>query len=364
MKVLALHEIHARRHAQFAEVGGAEVVAHYGDAAAEHAALRDAAGMLDLSFRGRLCLTGTDRQRLLNGQVTNSVKDLKAGEGCYAALLTAKGRMESDLNIHCLPDEFLLDFEPGFSESIAARFDRFIIADDVQVTDVASLYGLLSVQGPRAGEVVLRAGLISSVPAKPFHHVSPSHPVFGEVYCVQHARTGSLGFDCFIPATALESAAELLFKAVRDCGGRAVGWDALETARIEAGIPRFAQDMDETNLPPEAGLDDRAISYTKGCYIGQEIIARIRTYGQVTKMLRGLRLENGLKSLPRKSDKLYRGEREIGYVTSCVFSPTLKTNIALAYVRREHNQIGTELELRTADSACTARIVELPFRAA
>src|SRR5947209_19727744 len=108
--------------------------------------------------------------------------------------------------------------------------------------------------------------------------------------------------------------------------------------------------MDETNLAPETGIDDRAVSYSKGCYIGQEVIARIRTYGQVAKSLRGLRLADDLKVLPRRGDKLYRGDKEIGYVTSAVSSPALRSNIALAYVRREHSQIGTELELRMGDS--------------
>jgi folate-binding protein YgfZ len=120
--------------------------------------------------------------------------------------------------------------------------------------------------------------------------------------------------------------------------------------------------MDETNLPPEAGIDARAISYTKGCYIGQEVIARIRTYGQVAKALRGLRLADNLKGLPRKGDKLYLGDKEIGYVTSTIASPTLKSNIALAYVRREANQIGTELTLRTAAGESSVKIVQLPFK--
>src|SRR5688572_24064666 len=116
--------------AGFAEVNGMEVVAHYGDPLAEHAALRKNAGVLDLSFRSRLCLTGSDRQRFLNGQVTNNVKELKTGEGCYAALVTAKGKMQTDLNVYCLADEFLLDFEPGLGGAIEQRFEKYVIADD------------------------------------------------------------------------------------------------------------------------------------------------------------------------------------------------------------------------------------------
>jgi folate-binding protein YgfZ len=157
--------------------------------------------------------------------------------------------------------------------------------------------------------------------------------------------------------------AEKAVAAARNLGGRLCGWQAFEIARIEAGIPRFGADMDETNLPPETGIEARAISYTKGCYIGQEVIARIRTYGQVAKALRGLRLADNLKDLPHRGDKLYLGDKEIGYVTSAIASPTLKSNIALAYIRREANQIGTELTLRTTAGESSVRIVQLPFKA-
>src|SRR5437879_5285016 len=154
MNALELHKFHDGLNARFTEVNGMEAVEHYGDPLAEHAALREMAGLLDLSFRSRLCLTGTDRQKFLNGQVTNNVKDLRVGEGCYAALVNAKGKMQSDLNIYVLEHEILLDFEPGYSAAVAQRLEKYIIADDVQVVDVAPHYGLLSVQGPKAEKVV------------------------------------------------------------------------------------------------------------------------------------------------------------------------------------------------------------------
>src|SRR5947208_50084 len=154
MNPLPLHKFHGGSGARFTEANGMEVVEHYGDPPAEYAALREAAGVLDLSLRSRLCLLGTDRQKFLNGQVTNNVKDLKVGEGCYAALVNAKGKMQSDLNIYILPDEILLDFEPGYGAAVAQRLEKYIIADDVQVTDVAPHYGLLSVEGPKSIEAL------------------------------------------------------------------------------------------------------------------------------------------------------------------------------------------------------------------
>src|SRR5437867_2511267 len=195
-------------------------------------------------------------------------------------------------------------------------------------------------------------------------------------------RVGTSGFDLFVPTAPLGAVADKLISAVKAAGGRACGWQALETARIEAGIPRFGLDMDDTNLAPETGIEQRAISYAKGCYIGQEVIARIRTYGQVAKSLRGLRLADSIEALPDKGDKLYLGGKEVGHVTSAAVSPTsfkgdklylggkevghvtsaavsptLKANIALAYVRREHNQIGSELTVRTSEGDSPARII-------
>jgi len=264
MSQLALREFHQGLNARFAEVNGMEVVNDYGDPLAEHAALHAAAGVLDLSFRSRLCLTGADRQKFLNGQVTNNVKDLKTGEGCYAALVNAKGRMQSDLNIYILENEILLDFEPGLSAAVSQRLEKYIIADDVQVVDVAPHYGLVSVQGPKAGEVARQIEL-SVLPIKPMNFVSRKDLNLGEVYLINLVRAGTNGFDLFAPTAALGAVMDKLIAAAKAVGGRACGWQALETARIEAGIPRYSADMDETNLAPEAGIEERAISYSKGC---------------------------------------------------------------------------------------------------
>jgi folate-binding protein YgfZ len=361
MDRLTLREFHQALGACFTTVNDAEVVDDYGDAAAEHNALRQSAGVLDLSFRGRLCLTGADRTRFLHGQVTNDIKSLCSGEGCYAALITAKGKMQSDLNICCLAEEILLDFEPGLTEAISQRLDKYIIADDVQVVDVAPNYGLLSVQGPKAQAVLQGTGLFKELPLKPYQSLKVVDQAYGEIQIVNLARLGSSGFDLFVPINALQAAAEKLIAAAAGVGGRACGWRAFEMARIEAGIPRFGVDMDETNLPLEAGLEARAISYNKGCYIGQEVISRIHTYGQVAKALRGLRLADELSSLPVKGDKLSREGKEVGYVTSSMASTALKAKIAFGYVRKEVNQVGTELTLRTLAGDSPARIVPLPF---
>src|SRR2546425_10780257 len=152
MGELLLQDFHQALGARFTRVSGVEAVDHYGDPLAEHKALQQAGCVLDLSFRSRNCLTGTDRQKFLNGQVTNNVKDLKVGEGCYAALVNAKGKMQSDPNIYVLENEILLDFEPGYSAAVAQRLEKIIIADDLQVVDVAPHYGLVSGPGAKGVE--------------------------------------------------------------------------------------------------------------------------------------------------------------------------------------------------------------------
>lgn len=359
---LALHEWHRSRGARFIAVNGCEVVAGYGAVADEYAALKHVVGCFDLSFRSRICLTGADRVRFLHGQVTNDVKRLRMGEGVYSALTTAKGKMQSDLNIFCLQEELLLDFEPGLTSSVTGRLEKYIVADDVQVVDVAPHYGLLSVQGPQAEAAIRALGLFGDLPLQPLGLTKLSDAVLGELYLMNHARLGAAGYDVFVPSAALETVADKVLAAVQATGGRACGWDAMEIARIEAGLPRFGADMDESNLASECGIEARAISYHKGCYIGQEVLNRIHSIGHVNRELRALRLVGDVKALPAPGDKLYYRDKEAGQVTSAAFSPGLNCGVALGYVRRENNAAGTEFTWRSATAEGLALVAELPAR--
>ncbi len=204
-------------------------------------------------------------------------------------------------------------------------------------------------------------GLFAELPAKPLASVKISDATLGEIYLVNHPRLGtSGGFDLFVPNNSLGAVADKLIAAAKQTGGRACGWQAFETARIEAGIPRFGADMDETNIPLECGIESRAVTYTKGCYIGQEVINRIHSVGHVNRELRGLRLADELNAPPQRGDKLFHAGKEVGHVTSAVKSPVFG-NIALGYVHREANQIGAVLSLRKAAGEVPAEIVALPF---
>ena len=332
----------------------------YGDTRGEYEALRNTVGLLDLSFRGRVCVVGADRVRFLNGQITNNAKSLRPGTGCYSALTNNKGKLQADLNVHALAEELLLDFEPGLTAKVVERLEKFIVADDVQIVDVAPHYGLLSVQGPASAKVVEKLGLFSAVPNNAYESAKASDATLGEVYLMNVPRLGVPGLDLFVPTAAVAAVADKVVAAAKELGGGLCGWTAAEWLRIESGIPRFGADMDENNLPHEAGIESRAVSYTKGCYIGQEIINRIRSMGQVTRALRGLRLDPSA-ALPAHGDKLWHEGKEVGQVTSAIHSPALDAPVALGYVRKECNSPGSELVVRTPQGDSRATIVALPF---
>lgn len=348
MKSLPLRNWHERLGAVFRNEGGEEIVGHYQSTEAEYLNLTRSAAVLDFSFRGCLCLLGADREKFLHGQVTNDVLKLKTGEGCYAAVVSGKGKIQADPFIYKLAEELLLDFEPGLTEKLTRRFEDHIIADDVQVVDVAPHYGLLSIQGPSARDLVQNSAVFSELPTG-YLTWKPTHTESGELYVMRNPRLNSSpssdsatpetdGYDLFVPTELLEEIAKKL-------RGPWAGLEAFEIARIESGIPRFGIDMTEDNLAPEAEIAHRAISYAKGCYIGQEIIARIRTYGKVAKALRLIRLPNELEALPPSGEKFFFEGREVGYVTSSTLSPKHGGKVALGYVRKECNSPGTRLTL-------------------
>jgi len=357
MPALPLHDFLAARGAAFTDLRGEETVSSFGSADAEYAALTRAAVLLDLSSRGRLCVLGSDREKFLHGQVTNDIQRLKTGQGCYAALVNGRGKIQSDLFVWKLAEELLLDLEPGLAATVLQRLEKYVIAEDVQLVDASPHYGLLTIQGPKAWDALVKSSLAAGPQPAAFHWAALPQPE-GELYLANNPRFGTTGFDLFIPTAALERIAVVLEAVCAQLGGGWAGNDAAEVARIENAIPRFGFDMDESNLTPEAGIQDRAISYAKGCYIGQEVIARIRTYGQVAKALRLLRLDDG--PLPPRGEKLFHAGKEIGYITSSATSPKHGAVVALAYVRKEANAVGTELHAGTDPARRVTIIGQLP----
>jgi glycine cleavage system T protein len=358
MKQLALHNRHESLGAVFGERDGWQIPLHYGSAAAEHRAVRRTVGLADRSYRGKLKFTGKDRIVFLQGQLTNDVKQLTEGQGLYAALLTIKGKMVADLELLQEDDAILMDLEPSLTDKIRTQLSRYILRADVKIEDVTDKTAHLTLQGPAAADLLVKVSG-ESLPSLSERSVIRRNLKGHTVTIVKTAYTGEDGYDIILPAAAASDVWSLFMQTGQGVGIRPVGFEALESLRIEAGVPRYGIDMDEDVFPVEAGLEEKAISYTKGCYTGQEPISRIRHRGQVNRHLIGFIVENPL--LPQKGDKVMKDGQEMGYITSGVVSPTLEKTVALGYLRREFADAGQSVTILRGETPIPASVTALPF---
>jgi aminomethyltransferase len=292
-------------------------------------ALRHGAAWLDLSARGLWWATGRDRSRLLHNLTTNNIKALVPGQGCYAFLLTPQGRIQSDVHLFCLADRFLLDTEPEMRERLPQLLRKYIIADDVKLEDASGALEAVGVEGPSAAAALLSLG--APVPDQPWFHAGWEGGLVAAL-----SASGQPGFRIFAPAQARAR----LIAALEAAGVRRASPEALRAVRIGNGIPRYAEDIFETTLPQET-RQMHAVSFTKGCYLGQEIVERIRARGHVNRVLARLRIEG--EEAPAPGTKLEDGGAEAGEITSAAFSPAEDNVAALAYLRAQYAQPGTEL---------------------
>lgn len=300
-------------------------------------ALHEHAGFLERDDLGRLKLRGRDRRAYLQGILTNDVDALAAaGDGCYTALLTPQGRMISDMHVYELGTEVLVTLPRSLSTAIRDRFDQFIFSEDVQVEDVTDATSQFGIYGPAAHRAVSDLS------------ISPQPLIL---------RSIDLGVEGFEVVAQRAQASEVEAAFLR-LGVSRIDRDTADVIRVEAGVPKFLVDMTTETIPLEAGIEDRAISMTKGCYPGQEVIVRVlhRGGGRVAKKLVGLRLPEG-SAVPSVGDKLTSGEREIGAVTSAVWSPRHARPIALGYIHRDFIAPGTVVTV----GASTAEVSALPF---
>jgi tRNA-modifying protein YgfZ len=313
----------------------------------EHRTLLEGCGLLDRSERGKLALTGEDALEFLNGQVTNELIALHPGEGRYAAFLTHKGKMLGDLRILAVggdpagaPAELLLDTERVALQALFDMIRHFKVGFDVDLHKRTLERGLLSLIGPHAARVAAAEQLREQ------EHANASVQV-GAV-CALAVRT-DVGVDLICEAADLQE----LTAVLSERGAEPVSEAAAECLRIERGRPRFGVDLDETVIPQEAGLNERAVSFAKGCYVGQETVARLHYRGKPNRHLRGLRL-----SAPASpGEELRLGERRVGQLGSTTVSPRLGP-IALALIRREAEPGAS---LGVGEQGESAVVVELPF---
>lgn len=324
----------------------------------EYAALRESAGIGAISARAQIAVAGNDRASFLQGLLTNDIQALAAGTGCYAAWLTPQGRMITDLHVLESGDMILLDVPAPLAGPLLQKLDQFLFSEDVRLESLADAIRGVWIHGPKAADVL--ASVLVDAPAlatwRDYQHARLSFNAEPIVV----ARIDQLGVPGFVVYLA-PAHADALDAALRRRGAVAVSREALDAARIEAGYPVFGVDLTEDTIPLEAGIETRAISFSKGCYVGQEVVIRVlhRGGGRVARRLVPLRIDG---DVPSPGAKLTVGDRAVGFVTSGAASPALGT-IALGYVHRDFTAPGTEVDV-TGDTPGRARVSERPMTSA
>jgi len=333
---------------------GAEVPARFSGAGVEHHAVRSGAGLFDFSFRSKFTLVGEHRVRFLHRIISNDVKSLTPGQGAYATLLSAQGRVLADLCVYADADRLWIDTDADLASKAMAILQRYVIGDRVVIEP--SDLNVVSLQGPesrKALESLRGAGLEFEMAALSDELCHAAAELDGQpARVVRRSSTGEEGYEFWLEPAALRN----LWTRAADAGAVPCGVEALEILRIEAGIARYGPDFGEDTLPLEAGLFN-ALSFNKGCYIGQEIVERARSRGHVNWKLVGLCFPPGAAA-PSTGAKLRSPSGgEVGEITSACISPSLGRPLALGYVRREVSGHGTHLD----SEAATAEVVALPF---
>ena len=301
-------------------------------ATTEYERLRESAGLVDRSYRGKLRLTGGEAADYLQGQVTNDVEGLEPGQGCYAALLTNKGQIVADMRVLRGPDFIWLDVEPRSMPALTRNAQMYGIGRDVQATDVTGDHAILSLIGPEA-----RAALDVEVPETEYGWVEGQHGMYVAT---------DVGVDVICPAADADSVRAAL-------GVEPVSEEAAECLRIETGRPRLGYEIAGGVIPQEAGLNERAVNFEKGCYVGQETVARLHWKGKPNRHLRGLRLSEPAET----GDEISNGERVVGRIGTAAVSP-VHGPIALAILRRE---VGPGDRVKVGDRGADAEVTSLPF---
>jgi folate-binding protein YgfZ len=345
-----LHTFQAAAGAHFQEWCGWEIPSHYGDTRTEYEILRRQSGALDFCFLGKLRVTGRDRVSYLHNMLTNNIRILAAGTGCHAALLTRQGLMESDLWVYAFDDELWLECPPCATGRIIATLRKHIVSERVVLDDIGRDWGVISIQGPASARMIESVSGAKVERLRSLEHLAFERS-FRKCIAVHRDRTGSGGYDLWCPQ---ECIADIWHDFNAQGSQKAVGMKALDWARTEAGIPWYGIDMDERTLPLEMGLD-AAISLDKGCYRGQEIIARITYRGRFHRRLAGIAIERD--SLPARGTEVYHQGARIGAITSASFSPSLGRPLALAILKTAFSQPGTAVEVDSGPG----KIVSLPL---
>ena len=358
MKRMPLYETHRTLGATFTKSHEDwELVGHFTDPLQEHHAVRQGVGIVDLSHRGRLRLTGNDRAAYLHRIISNDVEGLSVGEGNYATILTNRGKIIADMKVYVFEDAISIETNAETTLDLYQELDKYLIADDVTIEDLTESTGAIGIHGPQSTELLqavygFDAGSLSE-------HYNIVDEIDGRwIICVRANETGEVGYNLCTKSESIERLWDTILTKGRAFGAEPVGLTALNSLRIEAGIPQFGAELGDSIFPGEAELE-RAISFEKGCYIGQEIVARMKYRGHPNRLLRGFEIASDTP--PQSGARLFDGDKEIGWITSAVVSPTLGETIGMGYIRVAFTDEGSQVEIETADSRANATVKLLPF---
>jgi len=361
MKALPLREQHLERGAQFTEVAGWEVPGSYGDATTEYRAVRGAVGISDLSHRGILQVTGEDRVKWLQSIISNDLLPLSSGQGLYSSLLTHKGKMLTYFRVYVQQDRLLIEDVGEIGDTTVQALRKFLLYGTKAKLQQATDMGLLLVSGPQT-EVLITVAL--GIQPELIHQLQPLSFTTVEIekqpaWLLRTEETGEFDLEIFVAASVLVTLWQKLLDVGAPLGIKPIGTEAREILRVEAGLPRAGIDLTEEIVPPEANLEGKAFSLNKGCYPGQEVVARMDTYGSIRRRMVGLLLADAV--FPSRGAKLFSGDREVGWVTSVARSPRLDRPLAIGFPLRDFSAPGTSLAVDIDGARYAATVQQLPF---
>lgn len=328
----------------------------FGSWLAEYALARNSAALLDKNYRAVLSFSGPDRVRYLNALLTNNVRDLQPGQGAVSLLLNPQGHILAEVETYALPDRILAVTYAMIREQLIATFEKFIIMDDVTLADETSRHATFALEGPQAADIARGLTGCDIAALSELAHVElPAAKLAFPCRLLRRSPGGVPGAEFLVAREHAEACWRALDEAVRTHGGGPAGYIALNALRLEQGIPWFSHDFGEKQIPHEASLQDSHISYTKGCYIGQEIVERVRSRGHVNRVRTGLRFSTAAP--PPAGSPLTAAGQETGYLTRAAFSPLAGSAIGMGYLRREHSAPGTILDC----AGQAAEVIALPL---
>lgn len=337
-----LAELHRKNGAHLGTWFGCDLPDDFGDWRSEYKFARESVALIDKNYRAYLSFTGPDRVRYLNAILTNNIKGLPDHHGTVSLFLNPQGHIQAEIETYAYPDKLFCVSFAMIRERLIEGLDKYIIMDDVTLTDATEQFGTLALEGPKATAC---AAKLTGIEIEQLAQLELRECEVGSIPCTISKRTiaGVATVEFLADRASIESLWNLLLGAAKEAGGGAMGYTALNALRLEQTIPWYGYDFGEKQIPHEAGLQDSHISYTKGCYTGQEIVERVRSRGQVNRTRVSLKFETPSQPVP--TTPLHFDGKEFGYVTRAAFSPAANIFIGMGYVRREKSAPESVLEM-------------------